>query len=101
MSTALQPIGIVRPGVKVLIRLEVYEDEGQMICLIHTLSGHITLGPKAWLKAVRDEIWKLERIARNAGCAEMRVEGRDWSRVLPGYSYWPAGEGHGLRKVLI
>lgn len=100
MST-LQPIGIVRPGIRVFIRLEVYEDEGRMVCLIHTLSGKISLGPKAWLQAVRDEIWKLERIARSAGCAEMRIEGRDWSRVLPSYSDWPAGEGHGLRKVLI
>lgn len=101
MSNTLQPIGIVRPGVRVLIRIEVYEDAGQMVCLIHTLSGTISLGPKAWLNAVRDEIWKLERIARQAGCVEMRIEGRDWSRVLPGYSHWPAGEGHGLRKVLI
>lgn len=96
----LQPIGVVRPGIQVFIRLEAYEDDGQVVCLIHTLSGKITLGPKAWLKAVRDEIGKLERIARAAGCVEMRVEGRDWSRVLSGYSHWPAGEGHGLRKVL-
>lgn len=101
MPQALQPIGIVRPGVRVFIRLEVLEEDGKPYCLIHTLSGTISLGPKAWLKAVRDEIWKLERIARQAGCTEMRIEGRDWSRVLPGYSHWPAGEGHGLRKVLI
>ena len=88
----LQPIGIVRPGVR--------EEDGKPYCLIHTLSGTITLGPKAWLKAVRDEIWKLERIARQAGCTEMRIEGRDWSRILPGYSHWPAGDGHGLRKAL-
>lgn len=97
----LQPIGVVRPGIQVFIRLEAYEDNGQVVCLIHTLSGKISLGPKAWLRAVRDEIGKLERIAKAAGCAEMRVEGRDWSRILPGYTHWPAGEGHGLRKALI
>lgn len=96
----IQPIGVIRPGIQVFIRLEAYEDDGQIVCLIHTLSGKISLGPKAWLRAVRDEIAKLERIARAAGCVEMRVEGRDWSRILPGYSHWPAGEGHGLRKVL-
>ena len=96
----LQPIGVIRPGVRVNIWLEAYEDNGQVVCLIHTLSGKISLGPKAWLRAVRDEIAKLERIARAAGCVEMRVEGRDWSKILPGYSHWPAGEGHGLRKVL-
>jgi len=99
----LPPIGIVRPGIRVFIRLEAYEDSGQAVCLIHTLSGTISLGPKAWLRAVRDEIAKLERIARSAGCAEMRVEGRDWSVALKslGYVPWPAGEGHALRKALI
>ena len=98
----LQPIGVVRPGIRVFIRLEAYEDEGRVVCLIHTLSGTISLGPKAWLRAVRDEVRKLERIAGNAGCAEMRVEGRNWSRILAplGYVPWPQGEGFGLRKVL-
>lgn len=98
----LPPIGIIRAGVRVFIRLEAYEDDGAVVCLIHTLSGEVNLRPKAWLQAVRDEITKLERIARSAGCAEMRIEGRDWSRVLRGLNYepWPEGEGHGLRKAL-
>jgi len=98
----IQPIGIVRPGIQVFIRLEAYEDNGQVVCLIHTLSGKISLGPKAWLRAVREEIRKLERIAKSADCAEMRIEGRDWSRVLSGLGYvpWPEGDGFGLRKVL-
>ncbi len=98
----LQPIGVIRPGIRVNIWLEAYEDNGQVVCLIHTLSGHITLGPKAWLRAVREEISKLERIAKAADCVEMRIEGRNWSRVLAGLGYvpWSAGEGFGLRKVL-
>lgn len=100
--TVLAPIGIIRAGVRVFIQLEAYEDEGKVVCLIHTLSGRINLPPREWLRAVRDEIRKLERIARSAGCAEMRIEGRDWSRVLRGLNYqpWPEGEGHGLRKAL-
>ena len=98
----IQPIGVIRPGIRVFIQLEAYEDEGKVVCLIHTLSGTISLGPKAWLAAVRDEIRKPERIAKAADCAEMRVEGRDWSFALKdlGYVPWAAGEGHGLRKVL-
>lgn len=100
--TTLNPIGIIRAGVRVNITLEVYDDHGQHICLIHTLSGIIKLGPKAWLAAVRDEVGKLERIARSGGCAEMRIEGRDWTRILSplGYLPWPEGEGFGLRKAL-
>lgn len=100
--TILNPIGIIRAGVRVNITLEVYDDNGRHVCLIHTLSGRIELGPKAWVGAVRDEVHKLERIARSGGCAEMRVEGRDWSRILSplGYVPWPEGEGFGLRKAL-
>ena len=100
--TFLPPIGIIRAGVRVFIQLEAYEDNGAVVCLIHTLSGKITLPPREWVRAVRDEITKLERIARSAGCAEMRIEGRDWARVLRGLNYqpWPEGEGHALRKAL-
>lgn len=100
--SALPPIGIIRAGVRVNIQLEVREDGGTVFCLIHTLTGRIELSPKAWVRAVRHEITKLERIARSAGCAEMRIEGRNWARVLRGLNYepWPEGEGHGLRKAL-
>lgn len=100
----IPPIGIIRAGVRVNIRLEVldHEEQGQTYCLIHTLTGTITLGPKAWLRAVREEVRKLERIAKASGCAEMRIEGRDWSRVLKPLNYvpWPEGDGLALRKVL-
>jgi len=96
----VQPI--IRPGVRLLLRLEVYAEDGQVICLIHNLSGEVKLGPKAWLKFIREEIGNIENVARQAKCVEMRIEGRDWSRVLKntGYVPWPEGEGHALRKVL-
>jgi hypothetical protein len=99
----MQPpiIGILRPGVRVLLRTEVHEDGAGLYCLIHTLSGEISLPPKAFVKAVREEVRKLERIARNSGCAEMRIEGRDWKKLLPDYLPWPEGEGHAIRKALI
>lgn len=93
-------VGIVRSGVKVLLRTEVHEDDRGIYCLIHTLTGEIHLPPKAFVQGVREEIRKLERIARNSGCAEMRIEGRNWHRLLPDYQPWPEGEGHALRKVL-
>ena len=93
-------VGIVRAGIKVMLRIEVHEDERGVYCLIHTLTGEIHLPPKAFVKAVREEIRKLERIASNSGCKEMRIEGRDWSRLVSGYTPWPEGEGHALRKVL-
>lgn len=98
----MQPpiVGIVRAGVRVLLRTEIHEDGAGVYCLIHTLSGEIHLPPKAFVAAVREEVRKLERIARNAGCAEMRIEGRPWGKLLPDYVPWPEGEGRAIRKVL-
>jgi hypothetical protein len=39
-----------------------------------------------------------EELARRNGCSEMRLKGRDWSRVLPDYER--AGEGNELMKRL-
>ena len=102
MIPPLQPIGILRPGVAVNITLAVFMEDEAPICLLHTLKGKIKLKPKAWLQTVRAEMVRLEHIARQAGCKEMRIEGRDWSRVLAGMGYgpWGSGEGHALRKVL-
>lgn len=99
----MQPRAVILPGVRVFVTLEAYEEDGRMICLFHTLTGEITLGAKAWLRVVRDNMQVFEHIAENAGCVEMRIEGRDWSRVLKnmGYVPWPEGEGKALRKVLV
>lgn len=96
----LQPVGVVRPGISVLITLEAFIEDGVKVAGIYQLEGVIRLGPKAWLKAVREEAAKLERIAKAAGCAEMRVAGRDWSRILPDYEPC-AGLPNGLRKGLV
>jgi hypothetical protein len=48
---------------------------------------------------MRGELRKIENIARDAGCTEMRVAGRDWSRILPDYEPMPGIENR-LRKAL-
>lgn len=95
----LPPFGIVREGIAVLITVEVFEEEGRKVCGIYQLTGRIQLGPKAWLRAVREEVAKIERIAKNSGCEEIRVAGRDWSRVLKDYEPFE-GPMNGLRKGL-
>lgn len=95
----LQPLGIVREGIAVTITIEAFIENGRQIAGIYELRGRVRLRPKAWLRAVRDEIRKIENIARNAGCVEMRVAGRDWSRILIGYERFN-GVPNGLRKAL-
>lgn len=94
------PFVIRRPGAEVTMTLQVFEEDGRKVCGIYEARGWIALRPKAWVAAVQNEIMKLEDIARNAGCEEMRLSGRDWSSVLKGIGYeaFPALR-NGLRKV--
>lgn len=80
------------------VTLEVVECDGRMVCGIYKLEGKSRPGP-GWYRAVRDEMHRIEQIARDAGCAEMRVSGRNWSRVLKDYQPI-AGLKNGLGKAL-
>ncbi len=81
----LDPIEIVRPGINVRITMEAIIEDGVKVAGIYDLTGTIDLPPRAWLKAVRDEVDRLEAVARDAGCEELRLQGRDWGRILPDY----------------
>lgn len=94
-----QTFEIDRPVGRVSITLEVFAEDDQCICGIFQLSGAVRLRPKAWLGAVRAEVARIEGIARAAGCSQIRIGGRDWSRVLPDYQPF-AGIPNGLMKRL-
>ncbi len=94
----LPPFRIVRPGADVWVTLEV-ADNDPGVCGIYEIKGTVRLPPKQWLKAMREEMTIIEQRAREAGCAEMRVAGRDWSRVLTDYERLD-GVPNGLRKAL-
>jgi len=98
--TQLGPLALACEGGAALVTLEVYEEDGVTVCGLQQLDGRFNLPPKAWLRTMRTEMRKLENIARSAGCAEMRVAGRDWSRVLPDYEPLPGGKPNRLRKRL-
>lgn len=96
----MQSFDLIRPEGRVKIQIEVFEEDGETICGIYQLTGTIRARPKAWLSAVRFELRKLERMARASGCAEMRVAGRNWSRILTDYAPF-TGPENGLRKRLL
>lgn len=95
----LKPFRIVRPGCRAVMQLEVYEEPSGLVCSIRRLRGRIDLPRREWLAAVREEIGKIEGLARDAGCNEMRLGGRKWSRVLTDYEPL-IGVKNGLRKRL-
>jgi hypothetical protein len=95
----LPPIAIAVQGGEAMLVLETFEEDGRMICGVFQLEGRLQLPPKAWLRTIRNEMAKIERIAAAAGCAELRLRGRDWIRIFPNYEPWP-GFPNGLRKRL-
>lgn len=97
----LPPFPISRPEGDVWVTLQAVIEDGVKIAGIYKLDGKINAPPKAWLAVVREELVKIEGIAREAGCDELRLQGRDWSRVLPDYEpiYAPTLR-NGLRKRL-
>lgn len=96
----LPPFPIERDEGRVLVVVQVFaEADGTIVCGIRNILGTISARPKAWLRAVREELARIETVARDAGCHEMRIAGRDWSRVLPDYEHC-FGLKNGLRKRL-
>ena len=81
------------------MQLEVYEEPTGLVCSIHRLRGRIALPRREWIAAVREEMHKIEGLARAAGCNEMRLGGRRWARVLTDYEPL-AGVTNGLRKAI-
>ena len=95
----LKPFRILRPGCRVVVQLEIYEEPTGLVCSVRRLAGRIGLPRRDWVAAVREEMTNIERLAREAGCTEMRLGGRDWVRILQGYEPL-SGVTNGLRKAL-
>lgn len=79
--------------------LMVIEVTDGLACWVKYLAGHIEGGPKARVEIIRAAIEHIEAVARNAGCTEIKLCGRDWSAILPDYEAFD-GHQNGLRKGL-
>jgi hypothetical protein len=64
------------------------------------LKGRLDLPPKQWLEVVRSTLAQLEQRAKNAGCTEMRMSGRNWARICRDYEPIPGDAPNLLRKRL-
>lgn len=71
------------------------------MCGVYDLRGRINLPPRRWLRLVRRTMAEFEKRASAAGVTEMRVAGRDWSRVLTDYEPLEGKTPNLLRKRLI
>lgn len=91
----------VLPEGEGVVTLDIYEEEGRMVCAVHQLTGRLRLPPKAWLATMRRELGLIEAVAKEAGCTEMRFVGRFKKRMFPDYDEYTSFDGSdGLRKAL-
>lgn len=100
MIEYLEPFTIRMPKGEAWMALQVFEENDRICCGIYHLEGGLDQPPKQWVRIVRDEMKKIETLAIEAGCAELRLGGRDWSRIFPEFEPLP-GIANGLRKVLL
>lgn len=95
----MSPFDIIRPEGRVKITLEVFEEGGETICGLRWMTGELRAGPKAVRRAIREELRKIERIAKASGVAEMRHAGDERAWFLCDYEPCP-GLRNGRRKRL-
>lgn len=86
-------------GAEGVMVADLYEEEGIMCFGITQFTGRIGTAPRRWLEVVRASVATIGDLARQSGCQEIRVAGRDWSKILPDFEPFE-GPRNGLRKAL-
>jgi len=79
--------------------VEICELDGRLVWWLPYVAGLVGLGPKATIAALREIMSGIEKLARSVGCWEIRIGGRDWSRVFPDFERFDDVPNR-LRKVL-
>lgn len=73
-------------------------DDGQECCWIIYIAGKIAGKPREWVGRVRALMTYFETIARANACKQMRIEGRDWSRVF--HDWTPVEVQSGVNELM-
>ena len=94
----LKPLDLHVPDGAVRITLELFEEDDRIICGIYACDVVRSPGTRL-ISAARQGIGLIEDMMRKAGVAEVRLGGRDWSRILTDYVRLDGVE-NGLKKEL-
>lgn len=86
-------------GLEGVIVTEICRLDGVKVCWISYIAGLVDAPPRRWLSMVRGICTQIEDMARSIGCAETRIGGRDWSRILTDYQRFDDVPNR-MRKVL-
>lgn len=95
------PVVIDRPEAIMSFRVEAYEDNGRIVCGIYDIRGHRRAGPKAFVRAIREEVRRLEQAVRAQGAHEMRIGGRWGRRIVTDYEPYPIESDPLLRRKIL
>jgi hypothetical protein len=82
-----------------VIGLAVTTTEGR-VCWLNYAGGKVSGGPRAFVMAVRAIVAEIERLATLAGCSELRLGGRNWSRVFPDWERFDPDYPNRIRKAI-
>lgn len=74
--------------------------DGTEVCWVNYIAGTVTGGPKAFVRTAHAIMDQIEILARQAGCAELRGGGRNWSRVFPEWERFDPAHPNRIRKVI-
>lgn len=86
----------ITEGANCFIVLEIGPD---LCCWVKCLAGSVEGGPKRRAMTIRRGMQHIEQVARDAGCTEIKLCGRDWSSIFPEYTPFD-GFRNGIRKGL-
>ena len=86
-----------RADATAVLRVDTADDK--LVCWIGYLGGKHSGGPKALTNLVRSVVSAIEQKAKDIGCQEVRLGGRDWAFILRDYLPYD-GMTNGLRKAI-
>lgn len=92
----LPPFELQHPKGRGKLHVELIEEHGELIAGVFNLTGKLDLPPKQWLRVMRETMREFERQMKAGGVKEVRVAGRDWSRVLTDYKPIAGGKSPNL-----
>lgn len=89
---------ITRDGLRLLVAVHIHPiEDGTAFSIVYAAGRIGTMAPRQWLRRITTLIETAQETARQLGCKELRLSGRDWSRFFPDWDC--LDEGRNLLRL--